>query len=99
MKRKITSFESILVDNGWVLTHKNYTGRFAKRVQSYVYKKYVDNFLFELVITPKRDNIIDLKVHHDLYSIGFKELENLKCTYDNIYILVHDFVKVANGEI
>lgn len=84
MKRKITELESQLIDTGWCLTHKNYKGKLAKRIDTYVYKRLHNGFDFELYLNAKRDTIIELKIHNPYYYAGFYELSLLNETYEYV---------------
>ena len=86
MKRKITEFEQYLIDNGWVLTHKSYTGKLAKRVLSYTYESFKQGYFFELVLKPKRNEMIDLKIKLNFqYVVGYKDIESMVNAYDLVF--------------
>ena len=93
MKRKITYFEKWLIDNNWVLTHKSYTGKLAKRVLSYTYEAFKEGYFFELVLNPKRTDIIDLKIRHNYYSIGYMELQEMDSAYNCVRSAIECFLR------
>ena len=84
MKRKMTELERQLIDSGWCLTHKNYKGKLAKRIDTYVYKRLHNGFDFELYLNAKRDTIVELKIHNPYYYAGIHELSLLNETYEDV---------------
>ena len=98
MKRKQTEFERLLVENGWSLVSKTYTGKLAKRVANYIYEKEECGYTFKLVINPKRDNMIDLRVQHNYYYLGFYEMNQLQEIYDDVFASAKDLLKQSQEE-
>lgn len=84
MKRKETELETQLVASGWYLTHKNYKGRLAKRIDSYVYERDFNGFHFRLYLNPKRNEIRELKIENHYYYAGLYELSLLSETYEDL---------------
>lgn len=64
MKRKITELEQKLLDNGWYLTNKRYTGKRSEKTLCYEYQKTSDlrndNKVYDLFINLdlKRSQIV-----------------------------------------
>ena len=59
MKRRITELEQKLINDGWILTSKSYTGRHSEKIESYDYTRVFNDALSFIKLTPNRKNIID----------------------------------------
>ena len=102
MKRHITELEKNLIEKGWELDHKVYTGKHSDKVLNYVYEKVyvkeytrkdgkvvVSTWSARVLLDPKREKIDDV-----LIKSPFKEYTNaLTC------ILVHMKVKEIEKEV
>ena len=84
MKRKITDLEKALIDSGWYLTHKNYKGKLARRIDTYVYQREYNGFNFELYLNAKRNGIVELKIKNPYYYAGIYELSLLNETFESV---------------
>lgn len=102
MKRHITELEKNLIEKGWELDHKTYTGKHSDKVLNYVYEKVyvkeytrkdgkvvVSTWSARVLLDQKREKIEDV-----LIRSPFKEYTNaLTC------ILVHMKVKEIEKEV
>ena len=82
MKRKMTLLEQELVDKGWVLKCKTYKGRFAKRVDNYIYENEIQGFKFKLFLNAKRTLMDNLTMECHYYSVGLVELVKMNEVFE-----------------
>lgn len=101
MKRKITDLEQKLLDNGWQLTNKNYTGKHSEKIECYEYHKTSDlrnnGKTFDLVIKldQKRSQIVDYGVKNVyLHYLNDQEL----CLVRFLFLEIRHFVERITKE-
>ena len=82
MKRKMTLLEQELVDKGWVLKCKTYKGRFAKRVDNYIYENEIQGFKIKLFLNAKRTLMDNLTMECHYYSVGLVELVKMNEVFE-----------------
>lgn len=81
MKRKITDLEQKLIENGWQLTNKHYTGKHSEKILCYEYHKTSDlrndNKVYDLFINldQKRSQIVKYGIKN--LSIDYMSEEEL----------------------
>lgn len=81
MKRKITWLEQRLIEQGYVLEEKTYSGNHSQHTLFYVYTCYDSNYKIKVFINSKRDKIdhftITNNAPHDLRLENINELERV----------------------
>ena len=77
MKRKITELEKLMIDNGWILFYKTYTGKYAKRVSSYVYKRNG----ISVSLNPKRNDYISIEIPNEKCIVNANDIKTLTEIY------------------
>lgn len=88
MKRKITELEQKLLDNGWNLTNKVYTGKHSEKTDYYEYRKIADlrneGKEYEQIIKLdlKRSKIVSFGVGNvNIYYLNDDELLFIRTLY------------------
>lgn len=81
MKRKITSLEQKLIENGWCLTNKRYKGKHSEKTLSYEYHKTSDlrndNKVYDqvIILDQKRSQIVNYGIKNVYFDFfGDQEL-------------------------
>ena len=82
MKRKQTLLEKEIIEKGWVLKCKTYKGRFAKRVDNYIYENEIQGFKFKLYLNAKRTLMDKLEMECPYYSVGLQELVKMNEVFE-----------------
>lgn len=88
MKRKITELEQILLNDGWYLVSKEYTGKHSEKTDKYEYTKTIpyDNDLgFQgfIYLNDKRNKVINVGIHN-VYDdkMTYEIHRELYCRFD-----------------
>ena len=96
MKRKITNLEQKLINDGWCLAIKRYTGKHSEKTLCYEYHKTSDlrneNKTYEQVIKldQKRSHIVDFGINN--VQIGF--LDDSELTFvRSLYLILKLYVE------
>ena len=95
MERKITELEQKLLDDGWVLTEKHYTGNHSEKTEFYDYRKnvpYEKDLGFDAIIRidSKRTKILNIGIPNVyIDNLTREKHEELVCRYR----FLQDYVK------
>lgn len=95
MERKITELEQKLLDDGWVLTEKHYTGNHSEKTEFYDYRKnvpYEKDLGFDAIvrIDSKRTKIINVGIPN-VYIDNLTREKHEELVYR--YRFLQDYVK------
>ena len=86
MKRKITELEQKLLDNGWVLTSKEYCGNHSQFTKHYQYYKIIDlphfSYGVRVRLDKKRVKVLSYEVEEQYDYISKKELDDYKQVFE-----------------
>ena len=109
MKRKITELEKNLIEKGWELDHKTYTGKHSEKTFQYVYEKvYVGEYERndgKIVVTTtsaycilnsKREKIESVEIKQNGGYLSLLALLFLECRLKAIEKEVNDCYPVDN---
>lgn len=97
MKRTITELENKLIEKGFRLSHKTYSGKYSQFVNEYVYVGKVFCYINDgsytvptnVVLDQKRTTIKDIFIENWFDSKVNDKILNLIC---NVYQQVKDFI-------
>lgn len=96
MKRKNTELDQKLIENGWYLTNKRYTGKHSEKTQCYEYVKTSDlrndNKTYDLFIllNPKRSQI----VNYGIKNVSFDYLGEIElCSLRFLHLELRHFIE------
>lgn len=96
MKRKITNLEQKLINNGWCLTIKRYTGKHSEKTLCYEYHKTSDlrneNRSYEQIIKldQKRSHIVDFGIN----NVSVEFLNDQELTFvRSLYLILKLYVE------
>lgn len=88
MERKVTKLEEILINDGWVLTEKHYTGNHSEKTEYYDYRKnvpYERDLGFDAIVRldSKREKVINVCIPNVyIENMTREKHEELICRYD-----------------
>ena len=96
MKRKNTELDQKLIENGWYLTNKRYTGKHSEKTQCYEYVKTSDlrndNKTYDLFILldTKRSQI----VNYGIKNVSFDYLGEIElCSLRFLHLELRHFIE------
>lgn len=89
MKRKITNLEQQLINDGWYLAIKKYTGKHSQKVYCYEYHKTIDNYDHVIALDTKRENVVKYGIND--VKIDFLGKEALAQAH-LLYMKLRDYV-------
>lgn len=97
MKRTITELENKLIEKGFRLSHKTYSGKHSQFVDEYVYIGLVRCFVEEkpyiittkVYLDSKRNTIKEIDMINNFGNVVNDEILNLIC---NVYQQVKDYI-------
>lgn len=85
MKRTRTKLEENLIEKGYNLAHKTYTGKNSDRVYHYVYQKTCGDECIVVLLNSKRNYVNKVAIHHPLgFLIEEVEIDVLKARFEMI---------------
>ena len=97
MRRKETLLEKKLIDMGYRLSHKTYTGKYCDKVESYVYHFTNGETEFFVCLNQNREQIVCYYFTNDKfnkYDVG--KIESLQYVHEHFeesLINIYDFVE------
>ncbi len=95
MKRKITEIEQKLIEDGFQLKLKRYTGKHSEKSYCYEYTREYENRTHVVILNSKRDNVIKYGI--DDIHIEFVDKEELKELHRHFFLLKHYVETVLLG--
>lgn len=90
MKRKTTNLEQRLINDGWCLSLKRYTGKHSQKTFCYEYSKNIDDQEHIIVLNPKRTNVVKFGIAN--VHIDFVSKETL-ANIHQLYLELKEFVE------
>lgn len=83
MKRTRTKLEENLIEKGYNLAHKTYTGKNSDRVEHYAYQKTIANECIVVLLDSKRNSIFNIVIHYPFQMfVDEVQLEMLKTRFE-----------------
>ena len=97
MKRKQTELEKKIMDHGFRLSHKTYTGKNYDKNDTYVFIRKTNDFTFYVELDKNRDKIVTYYFESGYsYKYNGAIINTIREIYDNFYhelCCIYDFVE------
>lgn len=85
MKRKITELEKRLIEQGFILEEKTYSGNHSQHTQFYVYTCYDSNYKIKVYLNSKRDKVDHFTITNNAPNdLSLENINELERVYRNI---------------